>query len=555
MDSTWFATVRALTLALVRVPSVTGTPGEVAFADHLAALLAAQPYFVAHPDHLRLVPVPGDPNGRRNVVALVRGVGAETVVLTGHYDVVSTANYGELEPWACDPDALLPRLRAALAAARPASADALALADLESGTYLPGRGALDMKSGLAVGGAVLHRFAATPHAPGNLLFLASPDEEVDSQGIRGAVAALPALAAEWGLSLVAAINLDAVADSGDGAAGQAAYLGSVGKLLPSVYVVGREAHAGSPFAGVSAALLAAEVTRRVEGNGDLSDDTAGELAPPPVTLAMRDLKAQYDVTTPTSVWCLYNVLTHGWSAAEVLTRMGTLVQEALAEGLAALQARAGQYAERSRRAFPIPTWEPLVLTFSELQTLALERGGPAAHHALAAATDRVASDPTVDLPSASRQLTELLWARSGLVGPAAVVGLASLYYPPVQLDPHRPQAARLAAAVARQIAAVGRDAGLPIGQYRFYPGISDKSFLGSREAAANLAVMAANTPVWAARIAFDYSAIAALDLPVVNIGPWGRDYHQRLERVQMPYSFGVLPELVWRVVQDLLGAV
>jgi len=111
----------------------------------------------------------------------------------------------------------------------------------------------------------------------------------------------------------------------------------------------------------------------------------------------------------------------------------------------------------------------------------------------------------------------------------------------------------LAAAVARQVTAVGQDAGLPIGQYRFYPGISDMSFLGSREEAANLAVLAANTPPWAARIAFDYSAIAALDLPVVNIGPWGRDYHQRLERVQMPYSFGVLPELVWRVVQDLLG--
>ncbi len=463
MDSAWFATVRALTLALVRVPSVTGTPGEVAFADHLAALLAAHPYFVAHPDHLRLVPVPGDPYGRRNVLALVRGQGAETVLLTGHYDVVSTANYGDLEPWACDPDALLPRLCAALAVARPSSADALALADLESGAYLPGRGALDMKSGLAVGCAVLQRFAATPNATGNLLFLASPDEEVDSHGIRGAVTALPTLAAEWGLSLVAALNLDAVADTGEGTAGQAAYLGSVGKLLPSVYVVGREAHAGSPFAGVSAALLAAEVTRRVECNVDLCDDTAGTLAPPPVTLALRDLKAHYDVTTPATVWCLYNLLTHSWSAAEVLTRMGTLVQGALADGLAALHAQASRYAERSGRPFTAPTWEPLVLTFSELRTLALERGGSAAQRALAAAIARLATDPTVELPTASRQITELLWALSGLAGPAAVVGLASLYYPPVQLDLSRPQAARLAAAIARQVAAVSQEAGLPIG--------------------------------------------------------------------------------------------
>jgi arginine utilization protein RocB len=36
----------------------------------------------------------------------------------------------------------------------------------------------------------------------------------------------------------------------------------------------------------------------------------------------------------------------------------------------------------------------------------------------------------------------------------------------------------------------------------------------------------------------------------VNIGPWGRDYHRRTERVYMPYSFEVLPELIWRVVND-----
>jgi arginine utilization protein RocB len=40
---------------------------------------------------------------------------------------------------------------------------------------------------------------------------------------------------------------------------------------------------------------------------------------------------------------------------------------------------------------------------------------------------------------------------------------------------------------------------------------------------------------------------------VINVGPWGRDYHQRLERIFMPYSYGVMPELVWRIATDLLG--
>jgi arginine utilization protein RocB len=81
---TWFAHVRELTLALVRLPSVNGTPGEVAFAGRLAELLAARPYFQAHPGDLRVERAPDDPLGRANVFALVRGAGPAAVVLAGH---------------------------------------------------------------------------------------------------------------------------------------------------------------------------------------------------------------------------------------------------------------------------------------------------------------------------------------------------------------------------------------------------------------------------------------------------------------------------------------
>ena len=52
--------------------------------------------------------------------------------------------------------------------------------------------------------------------------------------MRSAVLALPGLANEWGLSIEAAINLDSGVDEGEGMEGRAVYLGSVGKLLPSV---------------------------------------------------------------------------------------------------------------------------------------------------------------------------------------------------------------------------------------------------------------------------------------------------------------------------------
>ena len=52
--------VREITLDLVRVPSVTETDGESLFAEHVAALLRAQPYFQAHPEQIRIVATRND---------------------------------------------------------------------------------------------------------------------------------------------------------------------------------------------------------------------------------------------------------------------------------------------------------------------------------------------------------------------------------------------------------------------------------------------------------------------------------------------------------------
>jgi arginine utilization protein RocB len=551
----WFERVRELTLALVRQPSVNGTPAERAFAAYLHELLAALPYFRAHPAHLRVERAPDDPLGRSNVFALVRGSGAQTVLLAGHYDVVSVENYGALAPQACDPATLLPLLAEEL---ERSSANPPALADLASGEWMAGRGALDMKSGLAAGIALLERFAAQIErgepAGGNLVLVATPDEEVTSHGMRAAAARLPELAREWRLDLVGAINLDSTTDRGDGRDGQAIFLGSVGKLLPSVYVVGRETHAGAPFDGVSASALAAEITRAVECNPELADLGGGEAAPPPVCLKHADLKPGYDVTTPAATWCYYNQLTHHWSPGKVLDMYVRLVQNALDSALLRLQEHAHRYAELAGESAAPPEWRAQVLTFGELRRMALARGGAAAEQALAELNARLAGDPTVDLPLYCRQVTELLWRFGGLTGPAAVVGFASLAYARVVLDEANPRHQRLRAAAARHAAELGQETGVAIRLRPFFPGISDMSFLGGVDTPADLATIAEQTPAWGTRIRAASGAEKPGELPTINIGPWGRDYHQRLERVYMPYSFGVLPELRWRIVGDLLEA-
>ncbi|HEY3340697.1 MAG TPA: arginine utilization protein RocB, partial [Anaerolineae bacterium] len=90
----WETMTRDLTLRMVRFLSQTDTAGETDFAPFLHDLLSTWPYFQAHPDHLRLERTSNDPLERYLLTALVRGDGPQTLILTGHYDVVTIDNYG-----------------------------------------------------------------------------------------------------------------------------------------------------------------------------------------------------------------------------------------------------------------------------------------------------------------------------------------------------------------------------------------------------------------------------------------------------------------------------
>src|SRR5262245_28411409 len=176
----------------------------------------------------RIIPVAGRALGRSALVALARGARdtRRTVMLTGHFDTVPTSDYGALEPWATEPDELLPRL---IGEIERTGIDRQAEHDLRSGRFLPGRGLLDMKSGLAAGIAALEAFVAVGagSAAGNVLFCAVPDEEDSSVGMRAVARALPAYLAEQGLDLALAVNLDALGDEGDGTAGRVVALGAI----------------------------------------------------------------------------------------------------------------------------------------------------------------------------------------------------------------------------------------------------------------------------------------------------------------------------------------
>ena len=459
------------------------------------------------------------------------------MILTGHFDTVGIDDYGDLAHLACRPEALKPVLAERLRSEAATEAERLARADLEGPDFLPGRGLLDMKAGLAAGLAAMEDAAADPERTGNLLFLAVPDEEVNSAGARAAAAVLSDLGRERGLEIVAAINLDALVEDGDGSAGRAVALGTIGKLLPSALVIGRATHASEAFRGLGACALAGALAAELEWAPELLERTGDEVTAGVTLLGMKDTKQGYNVTTPERVWMYWNVMIQRRGPAEVLATVERLADRAAREFMERLGGRFGAELDR------VP-----VLTFEALRREVAGRG-PAAAEALASVA-RDAAAQGFDLPEQSRIVTERAWELSGRSGPAIVLGFASMPYLATSLGDDA-AARRLEAACEDAAAAVAARHGTTIRLLRYFPGISDMSFLGQADAGA-VPVIAANTPPWGTGIVWpDGPALG--NVPIVNAGPWGRDYHTRLERLCIPYAFEVLPDLVGEIARRAIS--
>jgi arginine utilization protein RocB len=239
------ARAREIALELTSWPSVTGSTDEAQFAARLAS-------YLKNFNRVWISPIENDTAGRSNVFALKRGRSNKTIVLTGHFDVVSIEDFGTLQELAFQSKKLLPSIIAQLKASNE---NAVALKDFESGDFLPGRGLLDMKAGLAAG------IAAAEFYKGDLsiLFLGVSDEEERSAGARSAAPELKKMADDLALDIKLVINLDAISDQGDGATGRVITYGSIGKQLITAFVQGKQTHAGYPQDGVNAAYVAAEL--------------------------------------------------------------------------------------------------------------------------------------------------------------------------------------------------------------------------------------------------------------------------------------------------------
>jgi len=534
----------------VAVNSESGTARENLAAAFFRAHFEKSPRFAGGPGFFGTHPVPADPAGRTVEWALVRGRGKRTAVLMHHFDVVEIEDYGPLGHLAFDPERLAAALRE-----NPGSLDDESRADLESGGFIFGRGAADMKAGGAIQMALLDEAARDPYFKGNLLLIALPDEENLSAGMRAAVDLLADLKGRYGLDYVLMINSEPHqrknADTGILSGG------SIGKILPFVYVRGILAHAGKSAEGFNPLGILSRIVRGTEMSTELADclEPEPEMSPPPTWLMARDSKEAYDVSMPLSAFGILSV--------QPLENRPGRVRESLLRICEAAAGEASETAVRSSRLFrsrtgraveESPAWtgdrKPRVLSFGSLARELRSKDEALFEKTREAAAERVRRGEPL-----FRAVWSLVDALAGGLGggrPLVVTGFLPPYYPSVS-HRDRPDFDAAIRSLAARLSGRARELwGQEYELESYFTGISDLSYSSILDAEGIETLIRDEMPLYGDAYSIPFGRIAGISMPCVNIGPWGKDFHKRTERVSRQDLTERTPVLLAEAVAGVL---
>ena len=552
MQLNCYVEVERLTKALVNIRSVNKEPaGESAAAKYVYDYYMGLPYFKERPQQVRYFQSKDDFYTRHSTMAYVKGTknggSPKTVLLIGHIDTVGIDDYGAIKDYACDPDRLPEMLRTV-------ELPPEVLADLESGEYMFGRGALDMKAGVAGHMYLLTYFSQHPEELcGNLLTIAECDEEDNSKGIISALDELVELRDSEGFRYEACVNADYSTNYNPGDENRYIYYGSIGKLLPCYAVFGKETHVGQAFGGFDPNLLTAEITRDISYNTDLCDEKLGEVTIPPVSLKQTDTKPNYTVQTALCSFSYYNFFTHGMDPAQVLQKCKAVAENAMDTVIARMSERYERYCALSRVPFtPLP-WRRRVYLWKEFyDELAQKHGQPFVDAIEAFRQKLEREEPTLDMRFFSLRVAEEAWKWSTDKNPAVVIFFGSVYNARIEVSGKNDKEKALLSCVEKAVEQVRPEAGRQLRTRMFYPYISDSSFLAVCDELSTIKALGDNMPCWKIKYFHDTDKILQVDVPVVNIGTFGRDGHMFTERVDKKHTFENVPNITYWTVRGLL---
>ncbi|MCF4151221.1 M20/M25/M40 family metallo-hydrolase [Dethiosulfovibrio sp. F2B] len=530
-------------IKIVEIPSMSpSSEEENRVAQELYDEISQEKYFKSHPEDLRLLPVEGDGLDRHIVFAIVRASKKtdKTVLMMGHMDVVAVDVFGPLKDLAFDPESYTEKLD-------PKGLGEDAAKDLRSGEWLFGRGVADMKSGVCAGTELLMELSKkTEDLKSNVAVLFVPDEENNSAGMLGAARWL-ARFQEEGLSFLCCVDLEPTFATGEDAQ-PTVYLGSLGKINPFIYCLGKEAHAGEYYDGFSVGPTISRIGLSLDGDISLSDRLGNNVYPPFAALKIEDMRDEYSATILSRSAMAFSYLTSTKMPGEIIELLKDTALKALNDSITEHEERKATYRRENGMAAPQERLKARVFTVGEIMSLAEKKTGRSG--------EDIAFEIIADCPKKDDERAKGLKVISqvvddlGLRGPLAVVGFLPPWYPHRVNEERLPQD-ELPRKAAKELVLESLRQGVKLEVRTMFEGVSDLSYCGFTGDRSDAIAFEENMPGGKTLYDFPTEELLKLSIPVLNFGPVGKDAHKETERLHLPFYLDSYPKLLRHLIETL----
>ena len=529
---------------MVALKSRTGTKEENLASDYIFHFIRELEYFREHPQMCGNSLVEGDHLQRHIPYGLIEGNSKNTVLLMGHFDVVDEGDYGDARELAFRPGR---ELEAALVK-KPMTA--LQQEDMISGQWIWGKGTADMKGGLAIHMALLEEYsrqALEGTLEGSVLFLAVPDEESYSAGMRYGAKLLSHLKREYELNYKLLINPEPT-DLVEGK--QVMYLGTVGQTMPVVMVQGITSHIGHCFDGFHPLSILTGIFRKTNGSLDFVDSYEQEATMPPTWLKLRDLKEVYDVSVPSRASGYFTVLSLYSGPDVILNKLQEIAIKVCQEEEEKLEhtyeayKKLNQFEKKEKLEY-----HPKVYTFGQLiEKLKIEKGTKFVgyYQDLYQQVKEMVFEGRMNFPDATEWLMGKVLDFANIKEPTVLLSFSPPYYPAV--NGNEVEGKEGTARKAYQFAAqCSEQLGQPLTYQNFFMGISDNSY-SSVPSSVHGEDIVKVTPLWGEIYAIDFMSAWNVNCPAIIYGPIGREYHKWSERVHRDSLTRIVPETTRKLI-------
>lgn len=528
---------------LVAFNSISCTELETEAASYVYDFIKSIPYFQKHPELFGKHEIEHDHLNRFVPFALVRGNRADTVIVSGHVDVVSVDGYGEAEELAFTVGEELENKLASM------DLDSTARADLESGEWIWGRGVADMKGGMAIALCLLEKYAELAEEgklEGTFFFTAVADEESYSAGMRAIMPLLGDFKEKYDLKYKLLINPEPAAIvSGS----QVLSLGTVGKVMPCIVTQGVLAHLGRSYNGISALNMLSGLFNKINGSLQFVETYEDESTTPPIWLQMRDCSDHYDVSLPFRGQGYFSLLTFSTPIEELLDDIKKLACEVFEEEVEKLNNSYQEFKKINKLEKKEKIYYPsCVMTIEELTTKLRQKHGKDFDKFFGMiykkAEIKIAEGDSY--PDVTCAFMGELLDYADIKTPVILIGLAPPYYPPTHSDQVE-GANGFGTKVFNFASKLSSERfGQELISENYFTGISDNSYTSISK--MNFGKIKSNLPLWGSIYNIDFDAIQNVSVPSILYGPVGIDYHQWTERVNKRSLLEVTSNMIQEVI-------